>query len=207
MEVLIVEIFAKAKDLADALANCAELAALKEAEMKMMMDSEARGIVEEYQMIQQEAMAKGLSFEDLSEEEKQRVEALEAAMNENVNISTFLGANQTFEQILRSVNMIITAGITGQQGGGCQQKQQGQQLRLDQRPVFHNAHGRGYEQHRQNGSEKSADFADLADFYQAGTKRCEQQHQTVNRCGDGDGQQTLKGFAGEGEAHDDEKLG
>ena len=29
MEVLIVEIFAKAKDLADALANCAELAALK----------------------------------------------------------------------------------------------------------------------------------------------------------------------------------
>ena len=112
------EIFAKAKDLADALANCAELAALKEAEMKMMMDSEARGIVEEYQMIQQEAMAKGLSFEDLSEEEKQRVEALEAAMNENVNISTFLGANQTFEQILRSVNMIITAGITGQQGGG-----------------------------------------------------------------------------------------
>ena len=119
MEVLIVEIFAKAKDLADALANCAELAALKEAEMKMMMDSEARSIVEEYQMIQQEAMAKGLSFEDLSEEEKQRVEALEAAMNENVNISTFLGANQTFEQILRSVNMIITAGITGQQGGGC----------------------------------------------------------------------------------------
>ena len=33
------EIFAKAKDLADALASCAELAALKEAEMKMMMDS------------------------------------------------------------------------------------------------------------------------------------------------------------------------
>lgn len=112
------EIFAKAKDLADALAASAELAALKEAEMKMMMDAEARGIVEEYQMIQQEAMAKGLSFEDLSEEEKQRVEALEAAMNENANISAFLGANQTFEQILRSVNMIITAGITGQ-GGGC----------------------------------------------------------------------------------------
>ena len=112
------EIFAKAKDLADALAASAELAALKEAEMKMMMDSEARGIVEEYQMIQTEAMSKGLSFEDLSEEEKQRVEALEAAMNENANISAFLGANQTFEQILRSVNMIITAGITGQ-GGGC----------------------------------------------------------------------------------------
>ena len=99
-------------------AECFDDIAKKEAEMKMMMDSEARGIVEEYQMIQQEAMAKGLGFEDLSEEEKQRVEALEAAMNENANISAFLGANQTFEQILRSVNMIITAGITGQ-GGGC----------------------------------------------------------------------------------------
>ncbi|MBO5139280.1 MAG: YlbF family regulator, partial [Peptococcaceae bacterium] len=49
----IVEIFAKAIDLADALAASAELAALKEAEMRMMMDSDARAFVEEYQMIQQ----------------------------------------------------------------------------------------------------------------------------------------------------------
>ena len=113
------DIFTKAKDLADAIANSTELASLKEAEMKMMMDSEARSIVEEYQNIQTEAMSKGLSFEDLSEEEKQHVEALEAAMNENANISAFLGANQAFEQILRSVNMIISAGITGQGAGGC----------------------------------------------------------------------------------------
>ena len=84
------EIFAKAKDLADALANCAELAALKEAEMKMMMDSEARGIVEEYQMIQQEAMAKGLGFEDLSEEEKQ------FQLYENKSWSVFLSDEQDY---------------------------------------------------------------------------------------------------------------
>ena len=90
------EIFAKAKDLADALANCAELAALKEAEMKMMMDSDAREIVEEYQSIQMDAMNKGLSYEDLSEDEKKHVEELEAKMNSNANISAFLGANQTF---------------------------------------------------------------------------------------------------------------
>ena len=33
------DIFTKAKDLADAIANSAELASLKEAEMKMMMDA------------------------------------------------------------------------------------------------------------------------------------------------------------------------
>ena len=113
------DIFTKAKDLADAIANSAELASLKEAEMKMMMDTEARGIVEEYQGIQMDAQAKGLAFEDLSEEDKKRVEELEAKMNENANISAFLGANQAFEQILRSVNMIISAGINGGNQGGC----------------------------------------------------------------------------------------
>jgi cell fate (sporulation/competence/biofilm development) regulator YlbF (YheA/YmcA/DUF963 family) len=114
-----VDIFTKAKDLADAIANSAELASLKEAEMKMMMDTDAREIVEEYQGIQMDAMNKGLSYEDLSEEEKKHVEELEAKMNENANISAFLGANQAFEQIMRSVNMIISAAINGQQGGGC----------------------------------------------------------------------------------------
>lgn len=113
------DIFTKAKELADAIAGSAELASLKEAEMKMMMDSEARGIVEEYQGIQMDAMNKGLSFEDLSEEEKKHVEELEAKMNENANISAFLGANQAFEQILRSVNMIIGAAINGGNQGGC----------------------------------------------------------------------------------------
>ena len=113
------DIFSKAKELADAIAGSAELASLKEAEMKMMMDSEARSIVEEYQGIQSDAMSKGLSFEDLSEEEKKHVEDLEAKMNENANISAFLGANQAFEQILRSVNMIIGAAINGGNQGSC----------------------------------------------------------------------------------------
>ena len=42
------DIFTKAKDLADAIANSAELASLKEAEMKITMDTEPREIVEEY---------------------------------------------------------------------------------------------------------------------------------------------------------------
>ena len=113
------DIFTKAKELADAIANSTELASLKEAEMKMMMDNEARAIVEEYQGIQTDAMNKGLSFEDLSEEEKKHVEELEAKMNENANISAFLGANQAFEQILRSVNTIIGAAINGGNQGGC----------------------------------------------------------------------------------------
>lgn len=113
------EIYVKARELAEAISGSTELAALKEAEMKMMMDDAARAIVEEYQSIQQNAMAKGLAFEDLSNEEKTRVEQLEAAMNENVNIANFLQANQAFEQIVRSINMIITAAITGEGQGGC----------------------------------------------------------------------------------------
>ena len=71
------EIYAKAKELAEALAQSSELAAVKEAEMKMMMDEEARNIIEEYQTIQMNAMQNGVNFEDLEAETKARVEELE----------------------------------------------------------------------------------------------------------------------------------
>lgn len=113
------DIFTKAKELADAISGSQELATLKEAEMQMMMDTEARSIVEEYQTIQMDAMNNGMNFEDLPEEQKARVEELEGLMNDNANISAFLGANQAFEQILRSVNMIISSAINGGEQGGC----------------------------------------------------------------------------------------
>lgn len=56
------EIYAKAKELAEALAQSSELAAVKEAEMKMMMDEEARNIIEEYQTIQMNAMQNGVTL-------------------------------------------------------------------------------------------------------------------------------------------------
>lgn len=108
-----VEIYTKAKELADAIAASSELEALKEAELKMMMDAEARTIVEEYQTMQTEAMNSGINFEDLSPEEKEKVEAMENKMGENENITVFLAANQAFEQVLRSVNMIIGSAING----------------------------------------------------------------------------------------------
>lgn len=112
------EIYTKAKELADAIANSAELTALKEAELNMMMDNTARGIVEEYQAVQMNAMNNGINFEDLSQEEKDRVEELERLMGENENITVFLSANQAFEQILRSINMIIGSAINGE-GSSC----------------------------------------------------------------------------------------
>lgn len=117
MEVLTVLIYTKAKELADAIASSAELSTLKDAEMTMMMDVEARGIVDEYQAMQMEAMNNGINFEDLSEEQKTKVEELETKMSENANIASFLAANQAFEQVLRSVNMIIGSAINGEQGG------------------------------------------------------------------------------------------
>ena len=113
------EIYAKAKELAEALAASSELAAVKEAEVKMMMDNEARNIVEEYQTIQMNAMQNGINFEDLPAEQKARVEELEGIMNSNENIVNFLSANQAFEQVLRSVNMILSNAINGQAESGC----------------------------------------------------------------------------------------
>ncbi len=113
------EIYAKAKELAEALAQSNELAAVKEAEAKMMMDTDARNIIEEYQTIQMNAMNSGINYEDLPAEQKQRVEELESIMNINENIVAFLSANQAFEQVLRSVNMILSNAINGQPESSC----------------------------------------------------------------------------------------
>ena len=49
-------IYDKAKALADEIQNCDELRRVKESELKMLIDMEARQIVETYQQIQMDAI-------------------------------------------------------------------------------------------------------------------------------------------------------
>ena len=65
------------------------------------------------------AMQNGINFEDLEAETKARVEELEGIMNSNENIVTFLSANQAFEQVLRSINMILSNAINPQPESSC----------------------------------------------------------------------------------------
>lgn len=112
-------IYEKAQDLAYEIETSPELRRVKEAELRLMIDLTARQIVEEYQNIQVEAINNGISFDDLSEDKKNRLSELEKQMSENQIIVDYMNANQELNQILESINMIITSALHEKQDSGC----------------------------------------------------------------------------------------
>ena len=110
-------IYEQARILAEAIANSEELRRVKESELAVMLDMEAREIIEEFQQIQMDAINQGIGYEDLPQESKERLDVLEGKMNENEIIKEYMECNQNFNEILQSVNMIIGNAITGNEGG------------------------------------------------------------------------------------------
>lgn len=112
-------ILEKARELADEIATSPELRKVKEAELRLMLDMEAREIIEEFQTIQMEAINSGVNYEDLSEDVKQKLEDLENKMSENDIIKDYMTLNQELNQILEAINMMITSALSDNQDSGC----------------------------------------------------------------------------------------
>ena len=112
-------IYDKAKALADEIAASDELRRVKETELKMLIDLPAREIVETYQQIQMDAINAGISYDELDDEKKAQLTDLENKMQENAVIVEYMNANQELNQMLESVNMIISSALNDNNGGGC----------------------------------------------------------------------------------------
>lgn len=112
-------IYDKAKALADEIQSCDELRRVKESELKMLIDMEARQIVETYQQIQMDAINAGIAYDDLDDAKKAELTELENKMQENAVIMEYMNANQELNQMLESVNMIIMSALNDNNGGGC----------------------------------------------------------------------------------------
>ena len=112
-------IYDKAKALADEIAASDELRRVKETELKMLIDLPAREIVETYQQIQMDAINAGISYDELDDEKKAQLTDLENKMQENAVIVEYMNANQELNQMLESVNMIISGALNDNNGGGC----------------------------------------------------------------------------------------
>ena len=112
-------IYDKAEALADEIQNCDELRRVKESELKMLIDMEARQIVETYQQIQMDAINAGIAYDDLDDAKKAELTELENKMQENAVIMEYMNANQELNQMLESVNMIIMSALNDNNGGGC----------------------------------------------------------------------------------------
>lgn len=113
------KILEKASELAEAIAECNELAVIRDAEIKMNNDPNAVAILEEFQNKQQHLYSIQMSGGDISESEKNEYEKIEAKMQQNENIKAYIDASEKFEKLMNSVNMIISKAISGDEGCDC----------------------------------------------------------------------------------------
>ena len=113
------EIMEKASELAEAIAESDELAAMREAEMVMNGDPAAAKIIAEFQKKQKDVYDIQMRGEELTDEDQKSIEEIEGRMHGNTAIKAYIEASENFEHLMRSINLIIARGISGDGGCGC----------------------------------------------------------------------------------------
>ena len=116
------DILEKARALAEAISESAEIAAFREKEIAMFNDEQAKLIIEEFQDKQKDIYAAQMQGEELTEEQTNAVNEIEARMQNNTKISEYMEAEKQFESIMKSVNLIIMRALNGEEeeeAGGC----------------------------------------------------------------------------------------
>lgn len=117
----------KAQELADLLANCEELNAMRDAEVAMYSDAAAQAIINEFQQAQQEFHEVYSRGEELTDAQKEQAGKIEEKMDSNPAISKYIAAQEKFETVIQGVNTIIGRAISGEEeeegcsscGGSC----------------------------------------------------------------------------------------
>lgn len=107
-------ILEKAYELGQEIAASKELAEMKNAELMMMQNEEAKRIIEEFKEKQKIYMSLQRQGVELTPGQKEDVERIEKAMLDNPLIYNFFKAQQNFEKVLEEINNIISQAITGQ---------------------------------------------------------------------------------------------
>jgi len=107
----------KAKELGEEIATSKELLQMRDAEVAMMGNVEARNLVEEFNKKQKSFIELKSRGTKLSDDQIKEVEDLEKRVMGNTLIVDFFRKQQTFENIIEQINEIIGGAIAG--GGGC----------------------------------------------------------------------------------------
>lgn len=113
------EIMEKASELAELIVGSDELAAMRKAEDAMNNDPAAVKILTEFQEKQQQVYKAHMNGQELDAEDKRQVEEIEQKMGENPSIRAYIEASEKFEHLMRSVNMVITRALSGEEEQGC----------------------------------------------------------------------------------------
>lgn len=118
------EILKKAKELGILISESEEMKNLKESELLINQDEEATKLMEEHRELQLDFMRKMRAGDskEVIEESKARLIDKQKELNEYNVTRYFLDSKKGFDELIKSVNNIMTHEITGEShscGGSC----------------------------------------------------------------------------------------
>ncbi len=108
-----------ANELAEAIAESDELAAVRNAEYSIKNDPEAVQIISEFQVKQRQFHDLQRRGEELSDLDQKVIAEIESRMQDNSVIRVYLDASERFEFLMRNINLVISRAISGNQGCNC----------------------------------------------------------------------------------------
>lgn len=107
-------IIEQARILGTMLKDSDEFKKVQEKELAMMQNADAKKALDEHQQTREGLQMKQMQGEQLSQEEIEGFQALEAKMLENSMIKEFNDVREKFEALLNNVNQTINSALLGQ---------------------------------------------------------------------------------------------
>lgn len=104
-----------AEDLAEAIVDSQEFQELKDKEEVMVKDEDAKTMLDELNAKYQQAQMMQKNGQEMSDEQKQELQVMEQKMKKNDKISEFYEAQNHFNQLMNSVNQVITQKLQGEE--------------------------------------------------------------------------------------------
>jgi len=104
-----------AEDLAEAIVESQEFQELKDKEETMVEDEDAKTMLDELNAKYQQAQMMQKNGQQMSDEQKQELQVMEQKMKKNDKISEFYEAQNHFNQLMNSVNQVITQKLQGEE--------------------------------------------------------------------------------------------
>jgi cell fate (sporulation/competence/biofilm development) regulator YlbF (YheA/YmcA/DUF963 family) len=105
------EIYIKACELAQAIAQSAEACELKKAEQQIRQDKIANNLAERWKKVYERITELQNSDQTLTEKDEHSIEFIEAKVENHPLILEFIDAHQKFTEMLEEINNILTGAL------------------------------------------------------------------------------------------------
>ena len=104
-------IMEKAEKLGQEIANSSEYEKLVDAEQVMHQDEEAKDLLEDFQSVQKRMKMAQANGQQPGPSQQQKLQTIQSQMQENEKIKDYMEAQKQFNEVMKTVNDVITSQL------------------------------------------------------------------------------------------------